>query len=276
MILFDGAMGTMLYKSGMKKGENTEIFGIENKDKLFDIHKQYLEAGADIITANTFGATDVNLSNTKYTVEEVVDKAIKIAKEAIKPYKNRYVALDVGPTGKMLEPVGDMTKDKLYEIYKKQIVQGEKSGADLILIETMMDLREAEIAVKVAKENTKLPVICSMTFGENKKSYMGDSPEDFVKSMEELKIDAVGINCSVEPKQSSEIAFIMKNITELPIIVQSNAGLPEIINGEAVYSIDKTEFASEVRKMIKSGISIIGGCCGTTPEYIKEIYKMKN
>ena len=273
-LLFDGAMGTMLYEAGMKSGECSEVFGFKNKEKLLHIHKQYLEAGADIITANTLCANELTLEPQGYSVEEIIESSIKVAKEATKEYekiKNRYVALDVGPLGKLLEPSGDMTKERAYEIYKRQMIQGEKSGADLILIETMIDLKEAEVAVKAAKENTNLPVFCTMTFAEHGRSYMGDTPEQMVSVLEASGVDGLGVNCSLGPKQILPIIKKIHNLSKKIIIVQPNAGLPEIINGKTVYNIDKIEFTNEIKEFINIGIPVIGGCCGTNPEFIKEI-----
>ena len=167
LLIFDGAMGTMLQKEGLPIGDNPEIFGMKNPDKLLKIHKKYLEAGSNVVTTNTFGCNELKVTKLGYTVEEIIDNAIKIAKQAIEESdksKPRFVALDIGPIGEMLEPMGTLSFDKAYDIFKRQAIQGEKSGADLIIIETMMDLYEAKAAVLEAKENTNLPVICTMTF----------------------------------------------------------------------------------------------------------------
>ena len=176
ILIFDGAMGTMLQQKGLQIGENPEVFGLKNPDKLIEIHKLYLEAGSNVITTNTFGANELKLDKLGYTVEEVVDNAINMAKKAIEESdksKPRFVALDLGPIGEMLEPIGTLSFDRAYEIFKRQAIQGEKSGANLIIIETMMDLYEAKAAVLAAKENTNLPVFCTMTFDENGRSFTG-------------------------------------------------------------------------------------------------------
>ena len=170
ILIFDGAMGTMLQQKGLQIGENPEVFGFKNPDKLIDIHRLYLEAGSNVITTNTFGANELKLDKLGYTVEEIVDNAVNMAKMAIEKSdksKPRFVALDLGPIGEMLEPIGTLSFDRAYEIFKRQAIQGEKSGANLIIIETMMDLYEAKAAVLAAKENTNLPVFCTMTFDEN-------------------------------------------------------------------------------------------------------------
>ena len=274
ILLFDGAMGTMLQQNGLNRGENTEVFGFENPDKLLKIHKLYLDAGSDVITTNTFGANEIRLEKAKYSVEEIVDSAVKIAIKAVEESdktKPRFVALSLGPIGEMLEPIGTLSFEKAYEIFKRQAIQGEKSGADLVIIETMIDLDEAKGAVLAVKENTNLPIFCTMTFGENMRSLTGCTPEDMVETLECLGVDAIGVNCSLGPNQLIPIVKRMVNIAKVPIIVQSNAGLPKTIDNKAIYNIDSDDFFISVEEFVKLGVSIIGGCCGTTPKYIKKI-----
>lgn len=274
IVLFDGAMGTMLQSKGLKIGENPEIFGLENPEKLLAIHKAYLNAGSNVITTNTFGANEIKLDKLGYKVEEIVDNAIKIAKLAIEQSDKsieRYVALDVGPIGELLEPAGTMSFDRAYEIFKRQMVQGEKYGADIILIETMMDLYESKAAVLAAKENTNLPVFLTMTFDENGISFTGCTPESMVHTIQDLGVDAIGANCSFGPKKLVPIVERICNISDIPVIVQANAGLPDIIDENVVYSIKEDEYLEGVKEFIKKGASVIGGCCGTTPSFIKEI-----
>ena len=277
VLLFDGAMGTMLYKKGLKKGEKTEIFGYKNPDKLLEIHKQYLEAGADIITTNTLGANEFNLKETDYTVEQIIHSAVEVAKKAISQVdsnEKKYVALDIGPTAKMLNPLGDLTEEQAYQLYKRQAIQGEKSKVDLILIETMINLKEAEIAVKASKENTSLPIFCTMTFSKYQRTYMGDKPEDMVVNLEKLGVDAVGINCSLGPMEIEHIVDEILSKATVPVIVQPNAGLPKFINDETVYELDEYEFKNAMEIYIKKGVKILGGCCGTTPNFTKELKKL--
>ena len=274
ILIFDGAMGTMLQQKGLQIGENPEVFGLKNPDKLIEIHKLYLEAGSNVITTNTFGANELKLDKLGYTVEEVVDNAINMAKKAIEESdksKPRFVALDLGPIGEMLEPIGTLSFDRAYEIFKRQAIQGEKSGANLIIIETMMDLYEAKAAVLAAKENTKLPVFCTMTFDENGRSFTGCMPESMVATIEGLGVDAIGVNCSLGPKQLIPIVEKISKMATVPVIVQANAGLPDIVNGQAIYNVDSEEFFIGVEKFVQLGASIIGGCCGTNPEFIKKI-----
>lgn len=275
ILIFDGAMGTMLQQKGLKIGENPEIFGLKNPDKLLEIHKAYLRAGSNVVTTNTFGANELKLEKLGYTVEEVVDNAICVAKKAVEEVdsqEQKYVALDIGPIGEMVEPMGTLSFDKAYEIFKRQAIQGEKSGANIVIIETMMDLYEAKAAVLAVKENTNLPVFLTMTFDENGRSFTGCMPESMVATIEGLGVDAIGVNCSLGPKQLFPIVEKIATITYLPVIVQANAGLPDIIDGNAIYNVKADEFFYGVKKFIEVGASIIGGCCGTDPSFIKKIH----
>ena len=274
LLIFDGAMGTMLQREGLPIGDNPEIFGVRNPDKLLKIHKKYLEAGSNVLTTNTFGCNELKVEKLGYTVEEIIDKSVKIAKQAIEESdksKPRFVALDMGPIGEMLEPMGTLSFDRAYEIFKRQAIQGEKSGADLIIIETMMDLYEAKAAVLAAKENTNLPVICTMTFDENGRSFTGCLPQAMVATIEGLGVDALGVNCSLGPKQLLPIVKIITELASVPVIVQANAGLPVIENNETIYKMTAEEFFQGVKKFVDLGVSIIGGCCGTNETFIKEI-----
>lgn len=274
ILIFDGAMGTMLQQKGLQIGENPEIFGLKNPEKLIDIHKSYLDAGSNVVTTNTFGANELKLEKLGYTVEEIVNNAVNVAKLAIEKVDKsnpRYVALDIGPIGEMLEPMGTLSFDDAYEIFKRQAIQGEKSGADLIIIETMMDLYEAKAAVLAAKENTSLPIFCTMTFDENGRSFTGCLPESMIATIEGLGVDAIGVNCSLGPKQLLPIVKKIGSLATVPVIVQANAGLPNIIDGQAIYDIDESEFFEGVQKFIEYGASIIGGCCGTNPKFINKI-----
>ncbi|MGL5348749.1 MAG: homocysteine S-methyltransferase family protein [Peptostreptococcaceae bacterium] len=274
ILVFDGAMGTMLQQKGLKIGENPEVFGFENPEKLMEIHKAYLEAGSNVITTNTFGANELKLDKIGYSVEKIVDNAISVAKLAIEKVNNskpKFVALDIGPIGEMLEPMGTLSFDSAYEIFKRQVIQGKKSGADIIIIETMMDLYEAKAAVLAAKENSDLPIFCTMTFDENGRSFTGCMPESMVATIEGLGVDAIGVNCSLGPKQLLPIVEKIASMASVPVIVQANAGLPDMIEGQAIYNVDAKEFFDGVKNFIQVGASIIGGCCGTNPSFIKEI-----
>lgn len=273
IVVFDGAMGTMLQKKGLKLGEVPETLNITQRDKIIEIHKEYLDVGANVITANTFGANEQKLLNTEYSVEEVIDAAVSLANEAKNSIKssNVFVALDIGPIGELLEPMGTLTFDRAYEIFKRQIVQGVKSRVDLILIETMTDLYEMKAAVLAAKENSNIPVVATMSFEKDHRTFTGCLPSSMAITLEGLGVDGLGVNCSLGPKEIYPIVEDLLKWTDVPILVQANAGLPIVIDGETFYNIDENEFSSEVEKFVKLGVKMVGGCCGTTPSFIKEI-----
>lgn len=268
VLVFDGAMGTMLQRAGLKLGEIPELINFTNKDTVTDIHRKYIESGADIITTNTFGANDYKIKNAEYTVEEIIDRAIINAKDAAKG-TNTLVALDIGPIGELLEPLGSLSFDDAYNMFKKQAVQGEKSGADLVIVETMTDLNELRAAILAIKENTSLPVITTMTFEATGRTFTGCLAESFAVTVSGMGVDAVGVNCSLGPKELKPIVKTICENTSLPVIVQANAGLPTVKDGKTVYNITKEEFLKYVSEFVDMGVSIVGGCCGTDPSYIK-------
>ncbi len=271
ILIFDGAMGTMLQKKGLKLGENPELLNIKEPHIIEEIHKEYIESGANVITTNTFGANELKLKLCNLEVEEAVDAAVKIAKKA-KGNSNTYIALDIGPIGELLEPMGTLSFDRAYEIFKRQIVQGTKSGVDVILIETMTDLYELKAAILAAKENSDLPIFCTMTFEENLRTFTGCSPEAMVLVLEGLGVDALGVNCSLGPKQLKPVVEEICNLAHIPVMVQPNAGLPTLsLNNETKYDVTKEEFANTLCSFVELGVRVIGGCCGTTPDYIKEL-----
>lgn len=270
ILVIDGAMGTMLQNKGLKLGENPEKINIENREMLIEVHKEYIEKGAMVLTTNTFGANELKLAGTGYTVEEIVEAGVSAAKEAI-GNKDIYVALDLGPIGQLLEPMGTLSFDNAYEIFKRQVIAGEKAGADLVIVETMTDLYEIKAAILAIKENTNLPVFCSMSFEENGRTFTGCTPESMAVTLEGLGVDAVGVNCSLGPNELLPIVKRVMNYTNLPIIVQPNAGLPKISFGETIYDISVKEFTNAMKEFVDLGVSIIGGCCGTTPEFIKAL-----
>lgn len=273
---FDGAMGTMLQDSGLKPGELPEEYNITKPNLVKNIHKKYIEAGSNIISTNTFGANDLKLKNSPYSTEEVISAAVNIAKEAISELnetcpQNKYIALDIGPTGSLLSPLGTLSFEEAYHIFKKEMIAGEKAGADLILIETMTDLYELKAAILAAKENTNLPVFCTMTFQENNRTFIGTSVSTFVSVVEGLGVDVLGVNCSLGPKQLQPIVDELVKYSSTPIMVKANAGLPIYNNNKIYYDIDPIDYSKEIIIMAKKGVQIFGGCCGTTPVYIKEM-----
>ncbi len=267
VVCFDGAMGTEIIKKGLKLGEVPELYNVENREIIKDIHKSYVMAGCDVITANTFGANRLKLKDISYSVEEIIKSGIEIAKEAS---DGRFIALDVGPLGQMLSPLGTLEFDEAYSIFKEQVIAGEKYGADLILIETMSDLQELRIALLAAKENTELPVFCTMSFESNGRTFMGCSIEAMAVTLENMA-DAIGINCSLGPKEMAPIVNKLTELTNAYIIVQPNAGLPRLVDDKSIYDIDAENFSEYALEFVKSGVNIIGGCCGTTPEHIKNV-----
>lgn len=265
-IFFDGGMGTMLQAKGMKMGATPELLNISNPDLIIDIHRQYINAGANIIYANTFGANSYKLSKSGKSVDEVIKAAIVCAKEAVKG-TDTLVALDLGPIGQLLEPTGTLKFEEAYEIYKEQIIAGKE--ADLIVFETQTDLYELKAGVLAAKENSDLPIVCTMTFEKNHRTFTGCGISNMALTLDGLGVDAMGVNCSLGPKDLYPVIEELSNFTNTPIVVKPNAGLPDPITNK--YDIDAKEFANQLQGFEKYGVKILGGCCGTTPEYIKEI-----
>jgi len=266
VLILDGAMGTMLQKAGIPAGVIPESYNITNKDIIFNIHKQYVDAGADVITANTFGASPLKLMGTNYSCEDVISNAICIAKHAAGD--KAYVALDVGPLGEMLEPLGSLSKETAYNYFKEQIELGVKYGADLIIIETMTDLGEAKMACLAARENSELPVICTMSFEENGRTFTGCTPSAAALTLSPLA-DAVGVNCSLGPKQLGGIVDEFLVYSSVPVALSPNAGMPIVSNNNVYYDIDAEQFAQSAVEYYNNGVGVFGGCCGTTPEHIK-------
>lgn len=268
-LYFDGGMGTLLQSQGLKAGELPELWNITHSDVIKDIHLSYLNAGSNIITTNTFGANCLKFDN----LEEIIAAAVSNAKNAIKEFdgdKDKcFVAFDMGPLGKMLEPLGDMKFEDAVEIFKQSAVLGEKYGADLVIIETMNDSYETKAAVLACKENTSLPIIVSNVFDENKKLMTGADPKAMIAMLEGLGVDAIGMNCSLGPKQMLEVAKDYVKYASIPACVSPNAGMPRTENGKTVFDVSADEFSDIMKEIALMGASVLGGCCGTTPEYIK-------
>ena len=272
LLFLDGGMGTLLQAEGLAPGELPETWNIEHPEKVEAIHRRYYEAGSDVVLANTFGANVCKFHDDRYTVEEVIRAGIANAKKAGEQIgKETYVALDMGPTGKLLKPMGDLDFDDAYEAFAEAVRYGEKYGADLIHIETMSDTYEVKAAILAAKENSSLPVFVTMIFDERGKLLTGGDVPSVVAMLEGLRVDALGLNCGLGPKQMLPILNDLRRYTSLPIIVKPNAGLPKQKNGETYYDVEPDEFARIMQEVVKGGACVIGGCCGTTPEHIKKL-----
>lgn len=268
VLILDGAMGTMLQAKGLKLGAIPEEESIENAETIIDIHREYIAAGAEVIYTNTFGANRYKLEKSKYTVEELVSKAVENGRKAVEG-TDALVALDIGPIGQMLEPLGTITFEEAYDIFKEIIVAGAK--ADLIIFETMTDLYEVKAAVLAARENSDLPIISTMTFEENARTFVGVGATEYAMTIGGLGVDAIGVNCSLGPNEIEPVLKALSQYTNLPIVFKPNAGMPDPMTGE--YDVKEFEFAEVVEQLMKYGVAAVGGCCGTTPEYIRELKK---
>ena len=266
-VILDGGMGTMLQAAGLKLGERPEIFGIRHPEVVEKIQRTYVEAGSQVIYANTFGANAHKLAGTGYSVEEAVATNIATAKRAAGG--RAKVALDVGPIGELLEPLGTLSFEKAYEIYAQVVRAGEESGADLVVFETMTDLYEVKAAVLAAKENSTLPIWTTMSFEASGRTFTGTTVAAMALTLTGLSVDALGVNCSLGPGELVPLIKELRGWTTLPIIVKPNAGLPDPATGG--YSMGAVEFGRQMAVFPALGASIFGGCCGTTPEFIKAI-----
>lgn len=267
-LFLDGAMGTMLQAAGLKLGERPETLCLTAPKEIEEIHKKYLASGSQVIYTNTFGANAHKLEGTGYTVEEIISAAVGIGRRAVEGTSAR-VALDIGPIGELLEPLGTLSFEEAYEVFRQMVVAGEQAGADLVVFETMTDLYEVKAAVLAAKENSSLPVFVTMTFEKNGRTFTGCTVEAMACVLEGLGVDAVGINCSLGPSEIYPLAETLCASTRLPVIIKANAGLPDPVTGE--YSISPEQFAQQLAPYYDLGVSILGGCCGTSPAYIQQI-----
>jgi 5-methyltetrahydrofolate--homocysteine methyltransferase len=278
VIVADGAMGTMLFQRGLKPGECPERMNLEHSEILEDIALQYLNAGAEIIQTNTFGGSPIKLA--MYSLDNKTEEINARAVRAIRKItgENAYVAASCGPSGKLLEPFGDTSAEVLFESFKRQIRVLIEEGVDLICIETMTDLTEASIAVKAARSiSSSIPISATMTFDETPKGFftiMGVSIEQAAKGLADAGADILGSNCGNGIANMVKIAGEFKKNTTLPIIIRSNAGLPILKDGIAIFPETSEFMAEKSLALLKTGVKIIGGCCGTTPEHIAAIKKM--
>ncbi len=262
-LIFDGAMGTMLQQAGLEAGELPELLCFTNPAEVTDIHAQYVAAGSDVVTCNTFGANRRKLEGAA----EVAD-VFKAAIDCAKASGAKYVAADIGPTGALLEPLGTMPFDEAYDLFAEQVRAADAAGADLFIIETMADLLEMKAAVLAAKENSDLPIFATMTFGEDGRTFLGTSPQIAAIVLSSLGVDVLGVNCSLGPNDLRPMVSEMLKVSTVPVMVQANAGLPSIVDGETVFSVTPDDYIQAVAAMVDEGVSVVGGCCGTNPAYI--------
>lgn len=268
-LFFDGGTGSILQEKGLQPGELPETWNLLHPDRILDLHRGYLEAGADIYNTNTFGANRLKFPEN---LDEIVTAAVKLAKEARTQAgrdEDAYLALDIGPTGKLLAPMGDLSFDDAVDIFGEVVRIGAREGADLVLIETMNDSYEAKAAVLAAKENCDLPVFITCVFDGSGKMLTGGTPESMVAMLEGLGVDALGVNCSLGPAQMIPIVERLVKAAHVPVLVNPNAGLPKSVDGRTVYDVGPEEFAGYMKQIAELGAAAVGGCCGTTPDYIR-------
>ena len=271
LVFLDGGMGTQLQERGLKPGETPELWNLSRPDDIRAVHSAYLAAGADIVYANTFGANAAKY-HADAPLADVVSAGVALAREAVQSAGGkRFVALDVGPTGRLLKPAGDFEFDAAYDAFAEEVRFGAKAGADLVVVETMGDAYELKAAVRAAKENSSLPVLATVALGEDGKLLTGADVECVAAILEGLHVDALGLNCGFGPDKMLPFVKRLAAATSLPIAVKPNAGLPKVEGGKTIFTVGPDEFASDVIELVKAGASIVGGCCGTTPAHIGKV-----
>lgn len=274
IVYLDGGMGTLLQKEGLAPGVHPESWNITHPEIVMGIHKAYFDSGSNVVCTNTFGANVLKFSEEE--LEEIVKNALLNAKRAREESENKgekFIALDIGPTGKLLKPLGDLDFEEAVEVFARTVRLGVRYGADLVIIETMNDSYETKAALLAVKENSTLPVIVSNAYSEDGKLMTGATPEAMVALLEGMGADAVGANCSLGPKQLAPIAEKLISVASVPVILKPNAGLPRSVDGKTVFDVEPEEFATELAHLLQKGVRVAGGCCGTTPEYIKALTK---
>ncbi|MCG3224947.1 MAG: homocysteine S-methyltransferase family protein [Candidatus Heimdallarchaeota archaeon] len=267
-------MGSRLIDLGLQPGTPPESWNITQPEKIKQIHLEYFSAGSDIVLTNTFGGSRLKLEAHGHgdKVKEYNTRAVEIAKEICPP--NGYIAGDIGPSGKFLPPVGSITEQELIENFIEQTTILAEADVDLFFIETMVDLKEAEIAVKAAKRVSNIPIFASITYKKTKRGFftiMGNSIEQCSEVLEEAGADAIGANCTISSEEMVDLIPLIANSTNLPIIAKPNAGQPQLIEGKTIYLSKPAEFTRDIQQMIKNGATIVGGCCGSNPKFIDEI-----
>lgn len=269
-LFFDGAMGTVLQENGLRPGEAPERWNLTQPETILNVHQSYLAAGADIITANTFGANPFKCRENNIDLEAVVHAGVSVARRAVEQAGRGAVALDIGPSGKLLAPLGDLPFEEAITAFARMARAGAAAGADCALIETMGDLYEAKAALLAVKENTSLPVFITMTFDQEGKLLTGGDIPAMAAVLEGLGADVIGFNCGLGPQQMLELLPVLRACTSLPILVNPNAGLPVEREGRTYFNVGPEEFAQKMAEILEAGAWLVGGCCGTTPEHIRK------
>ncbi len=269
-LFFDGAMGTVLQENGLRPGEAPERWNLTQPETILNVHQSYLAAGADIITANTFGANPFKCRENNIDLEAVVHAGVSVARRAVEQAGRGAVALDIGPSGKLLAPLGDLPFEEAVTAFARMARAGAAAGADCALIETMGDLYEAKAALLAVKENTSLPVFITMTFDQEGKLLTGGDIPAMAAVLEGLGADVIGFNCGLGPQQMLELLPVLRACTSLPILVNPNAGLPVEREGRTYFNVGPEEFAQKMAEILEAGAWLVGGCCGTTPEHIRK------
>lgn len=275
IVYLDGGMGTLLQKSGLQPGELPEHWNISHPEVIRGIHKNYYDSGSNVVNTNTFGANTLKFSIDD--LDEIICHAVKNADEARKASsgeQEKFIALDVGPTGKLLKPLGDLDFEDAVKIFAETIRLGVKYGVDLITIETMNDSYETKAAVLAAKESSDLPIIVTNAYGENGRLMTGANPAVMAAMLEGMGVDAIGANCSLGPKQLMDVMDELLKYCSVPVAFKPNAGLPKSDGKVTYYDVDADEFAQDIKLSVENGVRIVGGCCGTTPEYIKKVCEL--
>ncbi len=276
-VYLDGGMGTLLQECGLKPGELPEIWNITHSEIITKIHTDYFNAGSNVVSTNTFGANTLKFSEKE--LEEIISAAVsnaKAAKELSSSPGEKFIALDIGPSGKLLKPLGDLDFEDAVSTFAKTVTLGVKYGVDLIIIETMNDCYETKAALLAAKENSNLPIIVSNAYGTDGKLMTGATPSAMVAMLEGMGADAIGANCSLGPRQLRNVVEELLENASVPVVLKPNAGLPKSINNKTIFDVTPQEFTEEVAALMKKGVRVVGGCCGTTPEYIKTLFDKTN
>ena len=269
VVFFDGAMGTMLQRNGMPKGIRSDAMNMIMPDVVEAIHREYVNAGSDIICTNTFGAGAHALRDSEYTPEQIISAGLSIARLAAG--EQALVAFDMGPVGELLAPSGELTYDDAYVMFKEQAIFAEQYGADLVAIETMGDIEELRAAICAVQDNTTLPVFATMTFMENKKTYMGAAPQELCEIAEQYALAGFGMNCSYPPDKMLPVARELAEASKIPLIIKLNAGMP---GSDGSYALSPEAYARQLLPYLELDVKVFGACCGSSPDFIRELKKV--